>query len=115
MGDRATVQLHSGKTFSPILYFHWAGHEVPEILKAAAPVMRQGDVSYAFARLVGVAHTQTEPEQALSLGVYSVDEIQREDDQGDSGHFLIDVDTGAIEHFCDEPMKNIEPLKLYAG
>jgi len=100
MGDRATVQLVDNRgEYSPILYAHWAGDRVPDILKTAAPLMRAGDISYAFARMVGVFHNETDPKQGLSLGVYEASGVQGCDDQGDNGHFEVNVDTGNVKRF----------------
>lgn len=100
MGDRATIQLTSGEDeFSPLIYLHWAGSRVEEIISAAAPIMRAGDITYAFARLVGVCHEQTGPDQGLSLGVWNASEIIESDRVGDNGHYRLDVRTGQLTNY----------------
>ncbi len=112
MGDRATVQLFDKDgDFSPILYVHWAGHRVQEILEKAAPVMRKGEASYAFARMVGVFHNETKPDQKLSLGVWNATEIQKSDEQGDAGHFSVNIDTGEVINYGGAKL-TLPPLKL---
>lgn len=97
MGDRATIQLVAGEEFSPVIYLHWAGYRTMEILKQAAPLMRAGDISYAFARLVGVCHLETEPNQGLGLGVWNTDGVE-DPDVGDNGHFQVDIRSGDVRH-----------------
>ena len=56
MGDRALVVLTDGRKFSPVLYTHFHGGRVGQIIEAALPRMRLGDLPYSFARLAGVFH-----------------------------------------------------------
>lgn len=112
MGDRVTVQLvDNNENFSPILYGHWCGNRADDIIKKAAPIMRKGDISYAFARLVGVFHNETGPDQGLSLGVFNASEIQEEDTQGDNGHFKVNINTGEVVHYGGYTGK-MEPVEL---
>lgn len=116
MGDRVTIQLTKGKEFSPIIYMHWAGEAALEILKEAAPLMRKGDMSYAFARLAGACHNATEPEQGLSFGIWNADSIVTEDSQGDNGHFGVDISTGEVTHYGGyEPAEGAEIENLALG
>ena len=95
MGDRATIQIVDGPHKSPIIYLHWAGSRSLDIIRKAAPIMRQADISYAAARLIGVCHMETDPEQGLSLGVLDADDCI---EAGDNGHFEIDLRTGAVRN-----------------
>ena len=54
MGDRALIQLTNGTEVSPVLYLHWAGEQVADILRRTQKRMagRGPDLSYTFARLV---------------------------------------------------------------
>ncbi len=65
MGDRALVTMTDGRGFSPVLYTHWGGEAVGELLEAALPRMRKDDLSYSFARLVGVFHEDSEGNRGL--------------------------------------------------
>lgn len=111
MGDRVTIQIiDNSDDFSPLIYGHWCGDITPETIRRAAPMMRKGDISYGFARLLGAFHTATDPTQGLSLGVWNATEIQTSDEQGDNGHFQINIDTGEVRHFggYSGPMEPIE-------
>ncbi len=66
MGDRALIvfagdnkghQEEPEFEVSPIVYLHWAGEAVPEMLKELATVMegREGDVQYSCARFIAIA------------------------------------------------------------
>lgn len=96
MGDRSTIQIIKGDDFSPILYTHWWGDSTLDVILEAAPNMRKGDVSYAFARLVGAFHIATGADSVLGLGVFNATEIQTEDEVGDAGHFQINLMTGEV-------------------
>ena len=107
MGDRAIVVLKKevmtdGVThtlISPQMYLHWNGspNNVSTYIDKLAETMegRRGDLSYAFARLVGIAHEDIEGN--LSLGVYSND--FKDDDiydnvsrisHGDNGVYVVE-------------------------
>lgn len=95
MGDRATIQLVNGDEFSPIIYLHWAGSRAFDLIQQAAPIMRAGDISYAFARLAGVCHMETGPDQGLSFGIFNA-EGPEDPDVGDNGHFTLNMDDGQV-------------------
>lgn len=99
MGDRATIQVVGSYESSPVIYLHWAGPRAMDIIRKAAPIMRRGDCMYAAARLLGVCHTETDPEQGLSLGISNADGIQKEDTCGDNGHFLVDLMADTVTHY----------------
>jgi hypothetical protein len=52
MGDRALVIFTDGKEVSPVIYLHWHGSRVPELLAQLKLLMasRGADASYAAAR-----------------------------------------------------------------
>lgn len=92
MGDRALVQMTSGNDVSPVLYLHWKGSDVLDILKRTREQMkgRAGDVSYAFARLVQQA--TMDDHGNLSIGVWNATEkLKAADSHGDAGCFVVDV------------------------
>ena len=116
MGDRAIVVLKKdmmtdGVTHtlcSPQMYLHWNGspNNVANYIDELAELMegREGDLSYAFARLVGIAHNDIEGN--LSLGVFSNnfkdDDIYDrvyEISHGDNGTYLVDVDNYEITRY----------------
>lgn len=72
MGDRAIVIFTDGAEVSPAIYLHWNGTEVPAWLKEHKEMMadRTGDVAYAAARFVGIAHTKITGN--LSLGMWNL-------------------------------------------
>lgn len=74
MGDRAILHIHDGESMGPAVYLHWCGgaEGIEKLLAALRDRMggRFGDVSYATARLIGLAHVEIEG--CLSLGVWSV-------------------------------------------
>jgi hypothetical protein len=74
MGDRALIIFTDGKSYSPTVYLHWNGTEVPAWLEEHKQFMaaRGGDVEYATARFIGLAHTKINGN--LSLGVWNTDE-----------------------------------------
>ena len=90
------------------MYLHWNGspNNVSTYIDKLAETMegRRGDLSYAFARLVGIAHEDIEGN--LSLGVYSND--FKDDDiydnvsrisHGDNGVYVVDVDDYMVTRF----------------
>ena len=102
MGDRALVQFKckhgDNLEVSPVIYLHWLGHRVHELLERHRTVMagRTGDVPYAAARFVGVC---CEAEVGnLSIGIWNQTEhLTPEDSHGDAGCFVVDVDVGPNE------------------
>jgi hypothetical protein len=97
MGDRALIQLTTKDgDVSPVLYLHWGGSDVANILQRAQEQMkgRANDLSYAFARLVqqainGDGHN-------TGYGVWNhASRLTESDSHGDAGCFVIDVTTEA--------------------
>lgn len=92
MGDRALVQMVIGKEFSPVVYLHWHGSDVPKFLSEAEERMkgRSGDLPYAFARFVGVCNGSIDGN--LSLGVWNAKSVlKKADTHGDNGCFIVDI------------------------
>lgn len=98
MGDRALIQLKykddiNGKVeYSPVLYLHWHGSSVGEILQATnRRMLARGypDLPYTFARLVQIA-TAGDNEHT-GFGVWN-SETEHTDSHGDAGVFIVDID-----------------------
>ena len=95
MGDRALLQVVSGTEFGPVVYCHWAGSRVPEIVRRLAKRMaeRGDDLAYASARLV--QECINGDDSALSFGIWNADKpLSEEDSHGDAGVVLIDCANG---------------------
>jgi hypothetical protein len=104
MGDRALIIFTDGKEVSPVIYLHWSGSKVPDLLEHHKALMasRGADVSYAAARFVGIVHA-TMPEQNLSLGMWNTEpntlnavlstdaDKLTELSHGDAGFVVVDV------------------------
>ena len=104
MGDRALMIFTDGKEVSPVIYLHWSGSKVPDLLEQHKALMasRGADVPYAAARFVGIVHA-TMPEQNLSLGMWNADprirtavtcrdaDTLKEFSHGDAGVVVVDV------------------------
>lgn len=102
MGDRVLIQVtdRDGRV-SPVLYLHWGGEEAPEIIREAAALMagRDGDLGYAFGRLVGVAHSRT-PGRNTGLGVWNQPtKLEASDSHGDAGCYVVSCETWEVEAF----------------
>lgn len=119
MGDRALIQFQDSRgEVSPVCYLHCNGSEAPIFIAECAKLMqsRPDDVSYAFARFVGICHTHIEGN--LSLGVFGQDEpLNAGDSHGDAGCYLVDCSTWDVEAFggygtpfnAMERSKEVEP------
>lgn len=93
MGDRALIQLtnKSGQV-SPVLYLHWSGSDVADIIWRTQERMRDrvNDVEYSFARLVQEA--TRDDDEDTGFGCWNQAEpLTAKDSHGDAGCFLIDV------------------------
>jgi hypothetical protein len=100
MGDRAVVVFVGGGQVSPAVYLHAHGGLVPELLVAAVPRMRKGDVDYAAARFIGECHERIPG--ALSLGCSNItaEQLAHENfSPGDAGVFLVNVFTGDVRQW----------------
>lgn len=109
MGDRALVLFHDKDELSPVIYMHWGGDQVKELIEETRKLMqgRLGDVAYSAARFCGIAHNSFEGN--LSLGIWNgpsdkyaegYDKIrEKEFSQGDAGVFLVDCTDFTVECF----------------
>ena len=103
MGDRALIIVTDGADVSPVIYLHWHGSAVPEILARLKDRMtsRGPDVNYAAARLIQEA---TEGDDGnLSFGVWNaapaiikavIDKDHKTlavESHGDAGLIVLDV------------------------
>jgi hypothetical protein len=132
MGDRVLFVCHDGGSeIAPAIYGHWCGYEALDMLAAAAPRMRKGDVSYAAARLCGYLHEQNKG--ALGLGLIAPPESIEPDtlakfSHGDAGVVAVNVNDGSWTLHGgylarrqsepdeeDEPITTPNPLPLYEG
>lgn len=104
MGNRATIEVKDchGESAACHIYIHWLGspEQVIEVVKKAAPVMRQTNVSYAMARLIGTYHDELAG--GLSLGVTKYKE------EFDNGHYVVDMSKGTITNDNELIAKDIE-------
>lgn len=93
MGDRALIQLKDREeNVSPVLYLHWSGHRVGQIIELTESRMagRPNDIQYAFARLVQQA--VLDDDHNTGFGVWNHDKpLTEEDSHGDAGCFLVDI------------------------
>lgn len=102
MGDRAIVVFRDGDDFSPCVYLHWNGMEVPKWLENAVPRMRNGEVGYSAARFCGVCHEKIDGNCALGILPPPKDMQEATSDDfshGDAGVFIVDVNTWEVRNY----------------
>jgi hypothetical protein len=101
MGDRVLIQVTSNKNeVSPALYLHWHGDSAPDLIRDLAVRMknRDGDTSYAFARLVGLAHERIPGN--LSMGVWNMSmKLTDTHSHGDAGCYIVNCSTWQVQAF----------------
>jgi len=113
MGDRALVVFKEtselvGKTeYSPVIYLHWNGEDVPGLLQKTKKVMegREHDLSYTSARFIGVCNNYLEGN--LSLGMWNLPSnfnqwTKKEKikyGHGDAGLIVVDINTWLFEQY----------------
>jgi hypothetical protein len=89
--------------FSPVVYLHWGGSDVPHILCALRERMqgRNNDIGYAAARLVGICHERIDGNVSLGLFEFPKDGLagylDSEFSHGDAGVILVECDTWIAE------------------
>ena len=107
MGDRAILILVNRTTgdVGAEVYLHWNGRRVPLLITSLASLMadRKGDVAYATARLIGIAHNMMPGNLSIGVSLTQpalVSAIRRRDNDflcdyspGDAGLVVIDADT----------------------
>jgi hypothetical protein len=126
MGNRALVVFHNGIEYSPTVYLHWDGSNVPELLARWAERMetRMGDLSYGTARFVGICHDAIDG--PLSLGIWNTTHAKlpsqagfkkywQEHGHGDAGVFVVDVQDGAVQRVGGSQSECWAPQKFTAG
>jgi hypothetical protein len=100
VGDRALVIFHdkAKKDYSPVVYLHWHGSDVGNLLKQLKALMagRLDDVAYTVARFVGLAHEAIPGN--LSVGIFEKHkdfldqpEYLADFSHGDAGVFMVDA------------------------
>lgn len=119
MGNRALVILKDDNRYSPVMYLHWHACQVQNYINRLKEVMhgREGDLSYAFARLLGIVHNDIEGN--LSLGCWSLPAGFSEHDEaflkhmshGDAGIFVVSLEDYSIGNYAasykpDEPQRD---------
>jgi len=112
MGDRALIIFKQGNkiaetSYSPVVYLHWGGSDVPELLRKTRTLMesRGPDLDYTAARFVGICNESMKGN--LSLGLWSLpvgfgswSKKKKEDySHGDAGIVVVDVDTWKFKQF----------------
>lgn len=112
MGNRAVVVFKDSGGYAPAVYLHWAGAEIAELLKEAAPVMRHADASYSAARFCGVCHSHS-PNRNIGLGLIEAPkdmaEVQSEGySHGDAGVFEVDCETACVNAYNGYGFRNDE-------
>lgn len=111
MGDRAIIILTDGTNISPTIYLHWNGSDVPALLQALKARMtgRENDLSYATARLIGLAHDMipgnlslgvSETTSAMIMAILSRDPaLLNRCSPGDAGLVVVDLLTFAWQAY----------------
>ena len=99
MGDRALVLFHSGdkSEITPIIYLHWLGREVPNLIAETKLVMASchDDPSYAAARFCAVACSHSNGNAGIGLLSAPDDVLTNagEHSHGDAGVILVNAAT----------------------
>lgn len=99
MGDRVVVVFKSRDNPNGVamLYAHWLGGDVVDVLVEAAPGMRRGDAPYAAARAIAAVCARCKG--PLGVGVMAPPEtLEHPADlsHGDAGVLVVDCDTGEM-------------------
>ena len=102
MGDRVLITFtQDGENYSPAVYMHWSGSEAPDMIRAAALVMRKGDESYSAARFCGECHKALGMKHGpVGLGILpgpQPNENWEEYSHGDAGVYVVNVATGEVQ------------------
>lgn len=102
MGDRALIQLYADGEYSPALYLHWSGQEIPTLLQTFYDrflAKRGDDLEYGFARLVQYACEGADVGSVTGVGVSTVSgPLTVEHSPGDAGVFIADLTTMEVRY-----------------
>lgn len=108
MGDRALVILKVKTEYSPVMYLHWHAPQVQNYVSRLKEVMtgREGDVDYAFARLLGIVHNDIDGN--LSLGCWNLPKDFSEANKqflirmshGDGGIYVVNLEDYSIATYA---------------
>lgn len=94
MGDRVLIQVVNNRDeFGPIVYGHWSGSNVKEVLRSLKTRMkdRRGDIGYTTARLV--QEMIGGDNGNLGFGVFNAERIlSGVDSHGDAGVVVINCE-----------------------
>lgn len=99
MGDRALVIFKHGEEFSPTIYLHWMGSDVPDLLAEHRAFMGDSadDLDYTAARFVGLCASKTSGDKT-GIGIFNTDAATLTDDEslkaashGDAGVILVSL------------------------
>lgn len=100
--QRVTIQIvKSPSVFSPLLYAHWFGGDIPAVLKiwergiANLPELDPGE---AFARLVGVLARECGTEGVSIFNTPSV--VAEPTPRREAGHVLVDISGSRPVYSC---------------
>lgn len=97
MGNRARIQLtNNDGEVSPVLYLHWGGSDVADILTQTQSQMRTraNDIEYAFARLVQQAIGNDDGNTGFGVS-NQIEKLTASDSHGDAGCFVVDISDAA--------------------
>lgn len=113
MGERVVVQFEDSKgNVSPACYMNWDGQRVGKYIRECAKLMEglSDDLSYAFARFVGICHTHVPGN--ISLGVWNQTKpLTIEASYGDAGCYIVNCATWEVRAFggYGKPFNALEP------
>lgn len=94
MGNRALIQFKNGQEYSPVIYSHWNGYDIPAILEQLKIQMRNrsDDLSYVTARMIGRLAVRAGIEADSGIGVWNTDRLLIDSDShSDAGVFIVDI------------------------
>lgn len=104
MGDRVLVVFtDNAGEIAPAIYSHWGGHSMAADIVGAGErgILRDGDASYAAARLCGHLHERYVSTTGLGLlppPADLTDETLKAFSHGDAGVIVANVDDGSLRY-----------------
>jgi hypothetical protein len=105
MGDRALIVFtdKSKEDCSPVIYLHSDGYKVGDWIAELKTLMqgREGDVSYAAARFVGICHSHIPGNTSLGMWDGGEDVIKdpKGSGHGDHGVIIVNASDFTFEQF----------------